>query len=65
MALAVPKDNQSQGFSPWCVSFRQVPKTTIIYVASRSDCSKGRPWLVFVVAKNVRAELRITKPVVP
>jgi len=27
-------------------------------VAFRSDCNKARPWLVLVVAKNVRAELR-------
>jgi hypothetical protein len=28
-------------------------------VALRSDCNKALPMLVFVVAKNVRAELRI------
>src|SRR5271165_4583631 len=28
-------------------------------IALRSDCNKGRPILVFVVAKNVRVELRI------
>jgi hypothetical protein len=33
------------GFSPCCFSLGQVPE--------------GRPWLVFVVAKNVRVELRI------
>ena len=32
---------------------------SIISVALRSDCNNGRPWLVFVVAKNVRAELTI------
>ena len=30
--------------------------TSIINVAFRSDCNKGRPWLVLVVAKKVRAE---------
>jgi hypothetical protein len=28
-------------------------------IALRSDCNKGRPILVFVVAKNVRTELSI------
>ena len=30
---------------------------SIINVALRSDCNRASPWLVFVVAKNVRAEL--------
>ena len=33
--------------------------TSISKVALRSDCSNGRPWLVLVVAKNVRAGLTI------
>ena len=33
--------------------------TSIIKVALRSDCNKARPWLVLVVAKHVRAELRM------
>ena len=33
--------------------------TAIIKVAFRSDYNRARPWLVLVVAKNVRARLRM------
>ncbi len=33
--------------------------TSIGKVTFRSDCNKARTWLALVVAKNVRAELRI------
>ena len=38
-----------------CMAFSMV--MPIINAAFRSDCSSARPWLVFVVAKKVRAGL--------
>ena len=57
MALAVPQPVKHHGALAPAATYER--STSIINVALRSDCNKGRPWLVLVVAKKMRSELKI------